>query len=83
MVVKKEELHKLIDSLPEEEFETAKRFLEFLATHDPAIYSLYVTPYDDEPISKEEDLESQKCWDEYLQGKSISHEDALKEIFRE
>jgi len=52
--------------LPEEEIETAKRFLEFLATHDPAVYSLYTAPYDDEPTFKEEDLESQKSWTEYL-----------------
>ncbi len=81
--VNKEELYKLIDALPEEEVETAKRFLEFLATHDPAVHSLYTAPYDDEPTSEEEDLESQKNWEEYLQGNSVPNETATKEIFGE
>ncbi len=49
--------------------------------HDPAVHSLYTAPYDDEPTSEKEDLESQKDWEEYMQGNSISNEDALKEIF--
>ncbi len=83
MGVKKEELYNLIDALPEEEIKTAKRFLEFLVTHDPAVHSLYTAPYDDEPTSEKEDLESQKDWEEYLQGNSTSNEDALKEIYGE
>ncbi len=83
MSAERKELHQLIDKIPENELETAKRFLEFLAIYDPVIYNLYTTPYDDEPVSEKEDAETKEAWQEYLQGKSYSLSEAEKKIFGE
>ncbi len=83
MAVIKKELYQLIDALPESEIKTAKRFLEFLVTHDPVVYSLFSAPYDDEPNSEEENRETEKDWAEYLRGNAVTHETAAKEIFGE
>ncbi len=81
MNAKREELHQLINSLPENEIEAAKRFLEFLATYDPVIYRLQTAPYDDEPTSEEENLEAKNAWEEHLNDKSIPNHEAEKELF--
>ena len=83
MNITKEELYRLIDALPEKEVDTAKRFLEFLIIQESSVYSLISAPYDDEPVSKEEDKESENAWNEYLQGESISNKDAEQEISEE
>jgi len=83
MGASRKELHRLIDTLPDKEIETAKRFLEYLATYDPVFYSLHTAPYDDEPTTEKEDLEAKSDWEEYLQGDSISSHTAKKEIFGE
>ena len=83
MTVIRKELYQLIDALPESEVETAKRFLEFLVTHDPVVYSLFSAPYDDEPIPEEENRETEKDWEEYLRGNAVTNETATKEIFGE
>lgn len=83
MGVTKKELYRLIDALPDGEVEVARRFLEFLIAQDSAVYTLISAPFDDEPTSKEEDLEAENAWNEYSKGKSISSDDAAKEIFGE
>lgn len=83
MSVTKKELCRLIDALPEGEIEAARRFLEFLITQDAAVYTLISAPFDDEPNSKEEDFEAKNAWDEHLKDKSVSSDDAAKEIFGE
>lgn len=81
MDTKRKELHQLIDTLPENEIEVAKRFLEFLATYDPVIYRFKTAPFDDEPTSEQENLEAKNAWENYLNGKSISSHEAEKELF--
>ncbi len=83
MGVTKKELYRLIDALPKGEVEAARRFLEFLITQDPTVYSLISAPFDDEPTSEEEDFEAKKAWDEHIKSKSVSSDDAAKEIFGE
>ena len=81
MNTKRQELHQLVDTLPENEIEAAKRFLEFLATYDPVIYRLQTAPYDNEPTSEEENLEAKNAWEDYFNGKSIPSREAEKELF--
>ncbi len=83
MNVKKSLLYRLIDALPEEEIETAKRFLEFLVAQDTIMHALLTAPYDDEPDSKEERFQAKKAWEEYSQGNALSHEEVSREIFGE
>ena len=83
MSVSKKDLYLLIDALPISEVEIAKRFLEFLVAQDPTVKVLISAPYDDEPISKKEDSEANKAWEEHLKGASVSHDDAAREIYGE
>ncbi len=83
MSITKKELYHLIDALPVGEIETAKRFLEFLIAQDQTIKALISAPYDDEPVSMREDSEAKEAWEEHLQGGSISHDDAAREIYGE
>ena len=81
MNAKRKELHQLIDTLQDNEIETAKRFLEFLAIYDPVAFSLKKAPYDDEPTSEKENFEAKNAWNEYLDGKSILKHQAEKVLF--
>ena len=53
----KEQIHHLVDDLPESELETAKRVLEglsALAVSSPVEAALANAPVDDEPVTAEE-----------------------------
>ena len=77
----KEELHRLVDELPECELYGAKRFLEYLRNMgDPVLRALMEAPYDDEPTTPEEDKGAEEAWQEYRRGKAISAEEAKREL---
>jgi len=69
----RDELHQLIDALPESDLAAARRFLEFLQSgeDDPLAWVLNHAPLDDEPTTPEEDREAAAGWQEYLQGHAI------------
>ncbi len=48
----REELHKLVDALPESDVPTTRKFLRSLL--DPVELSLLTAPFDDEPETEEE-----------------------------
>ena len=65
----KDDLHRLVDELPEEELHGAKRYLEYLRNMgDPVLRALREAPIDDEPSSPEERtaLCGRSLWQEYL-----------------
>lgn len=64
-----EELHRIIDRLPEDELKTI-RMMVALAT----------APGDDEPTTPEEDSASDEAWQEYLRGDAISAEEAKRRL---
>jgi hypothetical protein len=77
----REELHRLIDELPECEMHAARRFLEYLRNMgDPVLRSLMEAPEDDEPTTPEEDQGAKEAWQEYLRGEAISAEEAKREL---
>ena len=67
----KEELHRLVDRLPESEMQAAVRYLGYLCDlgADPMLRVLREVPIDEEPISAEEEAESQAAWEDYVQGR--------------
>jgi hypothetical protein len=81
-VTAKEELHRLIDSLPEADVHAARRFLEFLssADDDPFLRALREAPEDDEPTGIEEDQSAQEGWEEYRRGKAREWEEVRTEL---
>lgn len=62
----KEELHRLVERLPEEESRAAIRFLEYLCAHqDPFLSALQSARTDDEPLTPEEASASESAWKSY------------------
>ena len=80
----RDELHSLIDTLPEAGLEGARRYLEALkqADGDPAYAQLLLAPEDDEPTTPEEDEGAEDAWEEYLRGEAISAEEAKRRLLR-
>lgn len=77
----KEELHRLVDELPEGESHAAKRFLEYLRNMgDPVLRAMLEAPEDNEPTTPEEDEGAEEAWQEYLRGEARPWEDVRKEL---
>ena len=77
----KEELHQLVDWLPEDTWEKVhKSLLRELKKADPVAHSLYTAPVDDEEETEEERLSMEEVRREIQEGKEcwISHEDVVK-----
>ena len=80
----KDELHRLVDELPESESHAAKRFLEYLRNMgDPMMQALMEAPIDDEPTTAEEDKGAEEAWQEYRRGEARPWEDVRKELASE
>ena len=77
-----EELHRLVDELPESEMHVALRFLEYLKNlgSDPLMRTLMLAPEDDEPDSLEDRKASDEAWEQYLQGDVRSWEEVRQEL---
>jgi hypothetical protein len=82
MVTNKEELHRLIDELPENELHAALRFLEYLRDMgaDPLMQALMASPDDDDPDTPEERKEAAEAWQEYLRGQARPWEEVRREL---
>jgi len=78
----KDDLHRLVEELPETELRAAKRFLEYLRNHgDPVVKALLEAPIDYEGLAPtEEDQEAQEAWQEYLRGEARPWEEVRKEL---
>ena len=77
----KEQLHNLVDQLPEGTLDAAHHALiESLAEHDPVFKSTLKAPEDDEPTSPEEDQSAEEGWQGYLRGEYMSAEEAVREF---
>lgn len=81
----KEQLHRLVDELPQSELHAARRFLEYLRNmrSDPVLRALMEAPEDDEPETPEERAAVREAWQEYLRGQARSWEKVRKELARE
>lgn len=78
------ELHELVEGLPEEKLDAAKRYVEFLGSgsDDPMRWMFENAPKDDEPSSPEEDRTAEAAWQEYLRDGGVSSDDAKRALFR-
>ena len=70
----REDLHRLVDRLPEAEEQAARRFLEFLVTQGE---------YDEEPLTPEEAKEAEEGWQAYKRGEFVTLEELRRERGRE
>lgn len=66
----KEDLHQLLDELPESEVEVAARYLEYLRdTADPLVRSLLSAPEEDEELNDETRATLDEARQQARQGK--------------
>ena len=67
----KEELHHLIDKLPDSEMHAALRYIEYLhdLSGDPMLRALREAPLDEEPLGAEQAAESESAWRDYVAGR--------------
>ena len=72
----KEDLHRLVDGLPDSELLTARRFLEYLqqTNGDPVLRALLDAPDDDEPLTSDDQAALDVAWEEYRRGEGIPDE---------
>jgi hypothetical protein len=75
----KQQLHDMVDRLPDESTDAALRVLAGLAA-DPALYSLLIAPLDDEPYTEEQQREDAEAIAALERGEGIPHEEILKEF---
>ena len=79
----KEDLHRLVDELPESMYISARRQLERLRNvdEDPYYVALMNLPIDDEPDTPEEAAYDEEGWQAYLRGEGRDWEDVKKDLF--
>jgi hypothetical protein len=78
----KEDLHRLVDRLPDCEVPAAERYLELLAVagHDPFLRALANAPLDDESETEEERAAIFDARADLDRGEVVSHEDVKREL---
>ena len=76
----RDELHDLIDVLPDSELVTARRYLEFLhsGAEDMLTWVLDNAPVDDEPTTPEEEAAIEEAWQEYLRDGGVSADEVKR-----
>jgi len=82
----KEDVHRLVDALPESELPAAHRYLRQLHSEqadDPVMRSLMTAPTDDELSDSEEDEGAAEAWQEYLRGEGRPSEEVWKTLDHE
>ncbi len=78
----REELHQLIDTLPERGLEEARRYLEALreAQGDALLARLLLAPEDDEPLTAEEEAALAEAYEDIAAGRVMTHEELKREL---
>jgi len=82
MSIERDELHRLIDQLPESEVMPAFRYLRYLKDlgEDPMLKKLAESPVDDEPESDEESEGAHHARQEARQGRLFTDDDLEREL---
>ncbi len=77
MEITREDLHKLVDHLPECEWEVSYWvLLAHLKQHDPLLWRLMTAPEDDEELTEEEILAIEEGKADVKAGRVVSFEEA-------
>ncbi len=77
----RETLHKMVDLLPESEWEAVYRVLEErLAKHDPVLRAFLNAPEDDEPETEEERAAVEEAYEALARGEVVSDEELRREL---
>lgn len=80
-VILRDELRQLVDQLPDRDLYAAKRFLAYLRnTRDPMMQKLVEAPYDDEPLTEEDEAALTEAWEAIARGKVYTDEEVRREL---
>jgi len=70
-----------VDLIPDAEIHAAERYLEYLAEHgDPFIRRLMDAPFDDEPVTEEEEAGVREAWADYKAGRVQTLDEVKEEL---
>lgn len=85
MNVTREELHRIVDELPEQELSAAGRFLQYLYNlgSDPVLKALLEAPWDDEPETPEEMAAVHEARQQLARGEVLSDEEVWRRLGHE
>jgi len=75
----KQQLHELVDRLPNDQLSSALKYLNFLCA-DPVLLSLLNAPADDEPYTDEQRKRDDEAEASIARGEGVSHEEILREF---
>ena len=73
------ELHELLDSLPDDRLEEARRRLAELVD-DPVLRALMLAPVDDEPLTEDERAKVDEAKAAYRRGEWISDDELARRL---
>ena len=77
----RDDLHKLIEELPEDEMQAATRYLQYLRDrHDPVLTALLNAPEDEEPETDYERQAVAEAMDDLKAGHVVSSAEILDDI---
>ena len=80
-VILRDELRQLLDQLPDQDLYTAKRFLAYLRnTRDPMMRKLVEAPYDDEPLTEEDEAALAEAYEDLAAGRVVTMEEVKREF---
>lgn len=79
----RERLRRLVDEVPEDEIRVAERFLEYLRDAHTPLYTPETAPFDDEPVTPEEEAAVAEALEELATGKAMSTAELLKMLNHE
>lgn len=79
----REHLHRLVDQLPESEYESVAQYLQHLRdlANDPVYQAFMNAPIDDEPLTPEEEAAIEEARKEVARGEVVDWEEAQKLLF--
>jgi predicted transcriptional regulator len=83
MVVTKQDLHRLIDEIPEYEHNAVADYLKRLRdlAHDADYQTIMSAPLDDEPLTPEDLAAIEEGESDIREGRVVSWEEVKKELF--
>ena len=77
----RDDLYRLVDELPENEVQSARRYLEYLRNlGDPVLKALLEAPDDDEPEEEEERVAVAEAQKDLAAGRMVTSDTVRNEI---
>ena len=85
MVVTKQDLHNLIDEIPEQEHQAAAEYLQRLRdlAKDPLYQALMNAPIDDEPLTEEDLAAIEEGRRDVREGRTYRWEEVKADLFQD